>query len=160
MQGRVQKYIEDKGFGFITGQDDKSRFFHISQVKDKDELAVGSFVDFTSVENEKGLAAEKITINRVKGSRFIDIGGYNIDKSNIKSFSSFVDKRQKKVGEESNVVNDLLYMFTDTSYQSPRSIMKKYEVRVLNIITYSGNDYSFDEDEVNINEALKALKAL
>ena len=38
MRGRIKRFIEDKGYGFITGEDGQDYFFHISQVRDMVEI--------------------------------------------------------------------------------------------------------------------------
>lgn len=64
MQGRVVKKMDDKGFGFIKGEDGKEYFFHMSCLKNVrfDALVVGQEVSFEDAENQKGLRAEDIYV--------------------------------------------------------------------------------------------------
>lgn len=62
MQGRIKKFNKNKGFGFITTQDDKDVFFHYSHLvmegfKTIDE---GSDVEFDLVETDRGEQAHNI----------------------------------------------------------------------------------------------------
>ena len=54
---------ERKGFGFLTGEDDADRFFHLSDCLYSakfDELRVGDSVDFEHVEAERGPRAVNV----------------------------------------------------------------------------------------------------
>jgi cold shock protein len=47
--GTIKKLVQDKGFGFISGNDGTDVFFHHSTVADKqfDNLEIGQQVEFT-----------------------------------------------------------------------------------------------------------------
>lgn len=80
MKGVVNTYLEDKGFGFITDENQENRFFHISEVADKIQflknLADYCYVDFYREspriveffpsQNHKGQSASKITMTNQK----------------------------------------------------------------------------------------------
>ena len=57
------KTLTDKGFGFITTENDKDLFFHSSAVQgcSFDELEVGQRVSFTEGPGPKGPRAENVT---------------------------------------------------------------------------------------------------
>lgn len=62
MQGKVKWFNQEKGFGFIVGEDEKEYFVHYSQIqidgfKTLDE---GTPVSFDAVEIEKGLQAKNV----------------------------------------------------------------------------------------------------
>lgn len=61
-QGVIKKLVSDKGFGFISRQDDKDLFFHRSAVDgvDFDTLREGQEVEFDVVDGPKGPAAEAV----------------------------------------------------------------------------------------------------
>ena len=77
MKGIITDYIEDKGFGFIKDQNENKRFFHISQIREKDKFLnnITAYlytdwverncfvVDFKEDENEKGLSAIDIHLS-------------------------------------------------------------------------------------------------
>lgn len=63
--GTIQKYISDKGFGFIkpevAGQ--KDIFFHITEVVfDKTSIEEGMQVGYFTKEGKKGLVAYEVDI--------------------------------------------------------------------------------------------------
>lgn len=62
MQGKVVKYFEDKGFGFIGGEDNESYFFHVSELTDGPNISIGDEVNFAPSENEKGKNATQVTV--------------------------------------------------------------------------------------------------
>jgi CspA family cold shock protein len=62
MKGTVKWFNEEKGFGFITGEDGKDVFAHFSQIQ-KDgfkTLTENEEVQYDVVKNNKGLQAENI----------------------------------------------------------------------------------------------------
>lgn len=87
MRGRIKRFIEDKGFGFITGEDGADYFFHISQVKDIIELKNWMIVEFDVADGKKGKNAVNIRVSEQNStSRFITFGDLNIRLSNIKEY--------------------------------------------------------------------------
>ena len=59
-EGTVKFYNRTKRFGFVTAEDGKDYFFHISGVKDEVVLNEGDKVKFDIVEGDKGPKAENI----------------------------------------------------------------------------------------------------
>ncbi|QIK68888.1 cold shock domain-containing protein [Erysipelothrix sp. HDW6C] len=62
MQGKIKKFNKNKGFGFITMEDDTDVFFHYSHLvmegfKTIDE---GAEVEFELMDTERGLQAHNI----------------------------------------------------------------------------------------------------
>ncbi len=78
MKGIITEYIEEKGFGFIKDENEDKRFFHISNIKEKEKFLSNitdyyytDWVDrlcyvitFTPEENEKGLKATNINLTQ------------------------------------------------------------------------------------------------
>jgi len=64
MNGTVKWFNADKGFGFITGEDDTDVFAHFSQINIDGfkTLEEGQKVTFDVVEGQKGPQAENIEI--------------------------------------------------------------------------------------------------
>jgi len=62
MEGTVKWFNSNKGFGFITGEDEKDVFAHYSQIKSSGfkNLEEGQAVSFDVVQGAKGLQAENI----------------------------------------------------------------------------------------------------
>lgn len=60
MNGLVKSFNISKGFGFISGEDGKNYFFHISDVKSAKELKEEHIVEFKFYKHVKGLRAEEI----------------------------------------------------------------------------------------------------
>jgi cold shock CspA family protein len=65
-RGYIEKYFEDKGFGFIIRLPDRKEiFFHSSDVKfAKNQIARGIEVEFDIVEGQKGDKAINVTIRK------------------------------------------------------------------------------------------------
>lgn len=88
MRGRIKRFIEDKGYGFITGEDGQDYFFHISQVRDIVEIKNWMIVNFDIADGKKGKNAVNIRVSEQNStSRFITFGDLNIRLSNIKEYS-------------------------------------------------------------------------
>lgn len=62
MKGTVKKCIRDRGFGFISAEDGKEVFFHMSALQgtDFDTLAEGTNVEFNTEQGPKGPKAVKV----------------------------------------------------------------------------------------------------
>ena len=60
--GTVKWFNESKGFGFIERESDSDVFVHYSAISDDGykTLKVGQKVEFSVVENDKGLTAENV----------------------------------------------------------------------------------------------------
>lgn len=88
MKGRVYKFFNDKGYGFITSEDGESYFFHISQLVDASTINAGYLVEFDVSNTPKGKQAQQIRIVQTMSSnkRFITIGNERIKLSNIKNY--------------------------------------------------------------------------
>jgi CspA family cold shock protein len=54
--GVIKKLVEDRGFGFIRGEDGVDIFFHHSSVKGQpfEELALGQNVEYTVERDDRG----------------------------------------------------------------------------------------------------------
>ena len=62
MQGRVKMFSQEKGYGFILGEDGYDYFCHISEIRSIDTPTVGSIVEFEASESERGKKAINITV--------------------------------------------------------------------------------------------------
>ena len=87
MRGRIKRFIEDKGYGFITGEDGQDYYFHISQVTDMVEIKNWMIVNFDVIDGKKGKNAVNIRVSEQNNtSRFITCGNTNIRLNNIKQY--------------------------------------------------------------------------
>lgn len=62
MNGRVKYFSKEKGFGFITSEDNIDYFYHVSDVKDFNLVEYGDYVEFTPTSNSKGNKAIEIKV--------------------------------------------------------------------------------------------------
>lgn len=64
MKGTVKWFNEEKGFGFITGEDGKDVFAHFSQINQKGfkTLKENEEVEFQVTKGVKGIQAENIIV--------------------------------------------------------------------------------------------------
>ena len=67
MNGVVKFYNRSKNYGFITGEDGKEYFVHLSGVKKGVFIHQGDNVTFEVVEGDRGLKAENV--DKVGGSQ-------------------------------------------------------------------------------------------
>jgi CspA family cold shock protein len=63
-QGTVKFFNSEKGFGFVTGDDGKDIFFHITGFKSENVRVVhqGEIVEYEVAEGRQGLMATKIVL--------------------------------------------------------------------------------------------------
>jgi cold shock protein len=65
MIGKITRLVEEKGFGFIAGDDGQDYFFHRSALPEGepfDQLLTGAAVTFDAVHGPKGLRAESVRL--------------------------------------------------------------------------------------------------
>lgn len=91
MLGLIKFYNPDKGFGFITDENNTDRFFHISDVIGSEIPSEQQKVSFTPSENEKGLNALNINLLEPTKHRpsFFSISNKRIKLSNIKDYGIY-----------------------------------------------------------------------
>ena len=68
MRGKVKWFSTEKGYGFVTGDDDIDRFVNVQAVKGADLPASGDVVEFEHQEGKKGPRGKNVTIVK-RGSR-------------------------------------------------------------------------------------------
>lgn len=87
MTGKVKMYNEERGYGFIAGEDGTDYFVHASAVSSAETLYRGANVSFDPGENERGKIACKVSIVQpVNRPAFIQFGDVRIKLSNIKNY--------------------------------------------------------------------------
>ena len=62
MTGIVKRYNDRHGYGFIEGDDGRTYFAHISEVKNAEELQRGQLVSYEPKNDLKGMAAINIEV--------------------------------------------------------------------------------------------------
>lgn len=64
MTGKIVRLMQEKGFGFIQGENRLEYFFHRTSLKNArfDELEQGQDVTFEDAEGDKGLRAEDVYV--------------------------------------------------------------------------------------------------
>ena len=88
MKGRVKMFNEEKGYGFILGDDANDYFVHITEVKSVEALTRGAIVEFDPAETDKGKVARDVIIKEACAQRptFVDFGSARIKLSNVKNY--------------------------------------------------------------------------
>lgn len=61
MKGKVKFFNQEKGFGFIIGDDGKDYFMHKSGLQDDLTVNEEDLVEFSVEEGDRGLKAVKIS---------------------------------------------------------------------------------------------------
>jgi hypothetical protein len=96
----------------------------------------------------------------MSGKSFININGIRIKVSNIKNYgvSSRID--QIEVDVETNMLEDSVNLLTLLSIGGkafPNIKKKDKKVKYLYLTTYQKDNYTWDEDEINIEKVLSEL---
>ena len=60
MEGKIEKWLNEKNFGFINTGEEKSLFFHRNEVTEGYNPKEGDLVEFEKTQTEKGPAAIKV----------------------------------------------------------------------------------------------------
>lgn len=140
MKGRVYKFFNDKGYGFITGEDDESYFFHITQLTNASTINVGYLVEFDVSNTPKEKQAQQIRTVQAMSSnkRFITIGNERIKLSNIKSYGKSYEYAIYEIGTEDRGIKsvndsffsdmeDIFYFWTNPFYfDEEKNIINSY----------------------------------
>lgn len=66
MVGRVKWFSQEKGYGFILGQDGTDRYVHHRNIAENSPLWEGDVVAFKHAESKKGARAEAVRVLRTK----------------------------------------------------------------------------------------------
>jgi CspA family cold shock protein len=65
-QGKIKMFNDDKGFGFIKPDDGGNDvFFHVTALREGDEIAVGKVVTFEMGADEKTGKAKAVSVDLV-----------------------------------------------------------------------------------------------
>lgn len=86
MLGRIKMFKQDKGYGFILGEDGNDYFIHISDIITLEEISIGLIVSFEPNENDKGRIAKKVSVAVHKKPTFITFDNIRIKSTNIKNY--------------------------------------------------------------------------
>ncbi len=129
MQGRVKMFSQDKGYGFILGEDGYDYFCHISEIHSVDMPTANSIVEFQPSETERGKKAISVTVVQKYEQRpeFINLGNHRIKVSKIRNYRTITatDKELVYKGKwyEANIYKDVevawhiyIYMSDETTY--------------------------------------------
>ncbi len=60
MDGTVKFFNTSRGFGFISGEDGKEYFVHVTGLKEGANITEGDSVSFKVVEGDRGVRAEDV----------------------------------------------------------------------------------------------------
>ena len=62
LAGTVKVWNNDKGWGFISGDDGEDYFVNVSDVRSGQTLRIGTRVKFDTSETQRGTIAENVTL--------------------------------------------------------------------------------------------------
>lgn len=176
MKGKIIKYFEEKGYGFILDEKGEKRFFHISDTLSPLDIKEYLFVEFEPSKNKKGLSSTNIKItNKSTNTKFINIYDTNIKCSNIKQFG--IAKANELFFKKSDsFITDLfgvdtstlityedlpeLYEFETISLGKDLRGFEEVEVpyNYLYITTYQGDNYKWKDDLETLEKKLKYIQ--
>lgn len=163
MRGRVTKFFNEKGYGFITDENGESRFFHISNViVNAGEISTGSIVNFQPHSNEKGLTCLKIEVLKRNRANFISVHHTNIKVSNIKEFGVSKSTTIKAIKAPIFKLNPEYVRKKDMAGKNlfkklllPGKYIETGEYKEVSKneftkVTIKGNEFSYDHDEYRL----------
>lgn len=181
MEGRVIKYFNEKGYGFIKDEKGDNRFFHVSNIKSMNQISSGRLVEFIPSNNEKGLLAIDINIIEEKAPVFLMLGDTRIKLSNIKNYGldyttvEKIDKKELPLTKTEKILKktfgiplgiigaidgiaeggnpSLGINIISDSFVNSRIEERKINItyKVLYITTYQGDNFRFSQQDVDFN---------
>lgn len=163
MKGKIKNFFNDRGFGFIVGEDGNEYFFHISDLLFSENPRRGLAVDFSPSCSPKGLVALTVYLafDAKQSATFVSFGDIRLKASNIKDygiFSDYVDitvTRPMDDGEK--LINAVLFTIpylldlAKTNGKPQTTVKKKQLKQCLYVTTYQNKTYYFWEHEVNFD---------
>ena len=181
MKGVIRNYFDDKGFGFISGENGDV-FFHIKNVMTREvKPCAGMSVEYQEGTNEKGKYAFDVKTSEENGKPlFIILGNDRIKISNIKEYGvaddsdnvleelgSWEQELKLRNPEHDPFTTETQYNNIKARYMELRNSIKiekafKRDLKCLYLTTYQGNTYKYYECECdwNIYEKMKELDSV
>ena len=148
MKGRVKTYKEEKGYGFILGEDGNDYFFHSSNVKSLEIPTVNTMVEFQNSSTDKGLCALDITVTNKNKPTIFHMGELRIRFSNIKKYTLVTSDMYTKYREFVGLTGQTFY------YTYSGCTFSTNEPRLF-VYTYQGDiSYSWGDDIYNYLKTL------
>lgn len=157
MNGIITKWFEDKGFGFIKDENGDNRYFHVIKVANPALIKTDANVTFEPTINTKGLSAYAVKV--IPDSKYVYIAGERVKLTSIKSFRIYSE--DVPADTHINKENTVLSVGTLMNSIRPKSADDANNMRTLRklaITTMHGTEIVFTEDELDIDETVKALK--
>ncbi len=94
MEGRIIKYIDVKGYGFIKTDQGENIFFHKDNVTNPDNIKVLSKAIFDIEPLEKGPSAIHVKIESSRKPTHFDFGNCVIETNNVKEYASYLSQKE------------------------------------------------------------------
>jgi len=157
MQGIITTWFEDKGFGFIKDENGDNRYFHVIKVSNPDLIKKDAEVTFEPTTNNKGLSAFAVKV--LPESKYIYIAGERLKITAIKSYVVFSEEEpvDTKIDKE-NAVLSVGMLMSSIRPKENAIAGEMRSVKKLAVTTFQGKTHIFTEDEIDIEETMKALK--
>src|SRR3989338_8059679 len=99
MEGKVKFFNRVKGFGFITGDDQKDYFVHYSGLKPGTFIRDGDLVSFDAGQGDRGLKAENVTLVK-KASEMGSEGNSDAQDENSEDAPANEKKQEAETQDE------------------------------------------------------------
>lgn len=159
MNGTITTWFEDKGFGFIKDEEGNNRYFHVIKVINPELIKKGASVTFEPGTNTKGLSAFSVKV--LAASKYIFIAGEQIKITAIKSFRVYSEEvpADGKIDKEHTVLSVGLLMNNIRPKQEAGQARTR-TLKKLSVVTFQNSEFIFSEDEIDIDETVKILRAL
>lgn len=140
MKGKITSFSQEKGFGFILGEDGQNYFFHTSDViyLHTSVVSKNKMVAFTPNKGHKGLFAKGITIKKDKKPQQ---NNCNINKSQKQQKQSQPKKKKfVRIADITVNLNDVKSAEVHGNWKNAKLLIKTYSSGVL--ISYYNSTYN------------------
>lgn len=159
MKGTIHAYFPDRGFGFITDEQEENRYFQVTKVMNPSALKVGADVIFKPITRQQGLGAVDIKVQFEAEHIFIadekikttSISSYRVYKKTIPLARDIDDSTVVSIGLLMNRIRPE----TAQAAEGTTEVLTYLELQ-----RFHTEPMIFTSHEIDIEEALDHLRLL
>lgn len=159
MEGKVNAFFEDRGFGFITDENGENRYFHLTKVINPAAIKIDAEVTFRPIEREQGPGAVDVKVHFY--GEHIFIAEEKIKITAIKQYSVYQKMEPLAREIKDNTIVSIGLLMNRIKPETAKAPLDTEELLTyLEIELFHADSIIFTSHEIDIEEALNYLQLL